>query len=672
MRGFFFLLCAVAFVMVPCLARADMRQWIPKLTGIGAYMEVSGHYRSDKTETDLGTSELKETFIGERLALFGSGYIYHPRFIQLGLSLSVGLQHRNLQSGDAPSDWRTGSWNSYELRAKVLPEHPYNLELWTMRASSSGSDANSTFFSKGAIFTYKNQPYFVTAAYTTTSTEFDTGSSSSTDTYRLSASYFKQYSMQKSLSLAGTYRHSDWRSNLTGTRGSGDEASLSNTITLRNVGIGSSVGIVSSRGGESSATSWYWSENVSARLPYNLAALLNYSLSKGSADRPAPAPELSTTRQSIAFSINHKLYSSLFTGYGVGYTKASSNTGDFTGFSNSFHINYSKNIPWGRLYAAARLSRTTSDSTGSPATTDEAHPGISVPGFFVLGSEDVERSSISIFLINPEVPDERIPLAENVHYLITPLGRTFEIEVLNLPVGVRIPGTYNFVVSYTLSRRDVKITTDNAEYSARLNLFKDILTIYYDHSTYSQTIRSGFIEGGPSDTTTDTVGASAALTPFTLAAEYTNVQSNVNPYSRWVADAVFQKTLSPTTSVRASARYQSTHYPQGTSGRGLPFDTNTATGSAGVSKNFPRAGLQFGLSGSYGRTWGLVSSTTYALNSGLSWNIGKFSLTLGASASFSDSEPGHQVITSSDTGLVSFSSKRSSQYYYLNIKRGLY
>lgn len=662
LRQVLFFICLLIFLTLPNIAQALDKRWAPKLTGIEGYLDMFGSYRNDLSESDLNSFQTKNTYVRERLTLIGFGYIYHPRFIVYQLRVSAGLQHSQNEGNTGPSPWRTASSTAFSLSAIVLPEHPYNLSLWYTRGENSGfTGISSITSSKGARFVYLKQPYSANVAYTSTTRDFGTGTSE-TDTITLNAAYYRKYANGRILSFLGTYQHSDSASSATGAKFSSDEASLSNSISLKFLDIASSLRISSSRGGENSTTAWAWSENAGLHLPYNFNASFSYNLSKStSSNASATQGDMSSTKNNVAFSLSHQLYKSLNTRYSAGYTKANTSTGDSASLSNQFNMSYSKRIPWGNLYAGFGMGRNDTDRTGSPATIDEAHQGITVPGSFILTGEDIQSSSLIIYVKNPDVPDQRVLLSENIHYSVAPLGNKLEVRILSLPLGIGVYPAYDFFVSYLISSADVKSSSQNFFYSVRFSLFNNILVPYYNHYSTTQDISNG----ASSETTTDNLGVQATVSPFTLIAEYTDVKSNINPYKRWMVNALFQKALSTTASLRGSAKYEETTYPSGFFALGSA-DNRTASASLGIAKTFPRSGLQVSLSGSYGQYWGSGKSDSYTLSTGISYNVKRFSFTFGGSTTSTNSDSGVKTEFGTST------SKRLSQYYFLSVSRRLY
>ena len=666
-RSFFFV-CLIFFAALPCVAQArlNLNPWVPKLYGIEGYLDMFGSYRDDQSESDISSFKTKNTYIRERLTLTGYGHVYHPRFILYQLRVSAGLQHSQNEGNTGSSPWRTASSTAVSLSAIVLPEHPYNLSLWYSRGDSTTFNGISSITkSYGARLVYARQPYFGSAAYTSVTREFGAGTST-TDTISLDASYYRKYANGRILTFLGTYRHSDSTASLIGASFSTDEASLSNGISLGFLTIGSGLRLFSAESPGTSSSSWSWSENASLTLPYNFLTSLSYNLQKStSEDTSTSQGELSSTQNNVAFTISHKLYQSLITTYSAGYTKVDSSTGDSTSNSNHLNISYAKSIPWGSLNAGGGVSRTTTDRTGSPATIDEAHPGITVPGSFILESGDVQLSSIHIYVRNPDLPDQRVLLSGDIHYSLAPLGDKLEVHILSLPPEIQVHPTYDFFVTYIISNADAEFTIDSSFYNVRLSIF-DTVILYYNHNSYTQTVSSGFIGGGATETTTDNFGTQITVSPFIFLAEYTDVKSNLNPYKRWTANAVFQKAISPTTSLRGAAKYESTNYPEGFSGLQSAVTNRVASVSLGIAKTFPRQGLQFSLSGSYGQNWGIGRSESFTLSTGASWNIKRFSLTFGGSTTSSKSESGVE------TEFGTSKTKRLSQYYFLSLSRRLY
>ena len=87
---------------------------------------------------------------------------------------------------------------------------------------------------------------------------------------------------------------------------------------------------------------------------------------------------------------------------------------------------------------------------GLPAVITDSYTGVQVPGSFALRRGNVDPSTITVSVRSPLPPFDLVRLIENVHYQRVPYLLTWEIQVIALPSGFSVPGTYDFVVSYSL------------------------------------------------------------------------------------------------------------------------------------------------------------------------------------------------------------------------------
>ena len=245
---------------------------------------------------------------------------------------------------------------------------------------------------------------------------------------------------------------------------------------------------------------------------------LSFTLGKdeiSTAGVPSFASDISDTRlNSEPVGITHRLYNSLISNYKIDYASLKSGTGDGTTISHTLSFGYTKNIPWGRLRSSFSIGRSIADSKGIQIITNEPHSGVAVPGNFTLNNQDVNLATVTVWLKSPIVQGEQVLLRENTDYVITPFGNTLKINLLMLPPQFAVPGTYDFVVTYSLIETDSRIETKNLSYSISLELFEESFIPYYNHSTSSQTILSGSEDLVPLQITTDAVGFSLRREPL--------------------------------------------------------------------------------------------------------------------------------------------------------------
>jgi hypothetical protein len=287
-----------------------------------------------------------------------------------------------------------------------------------------------------------------------------------------------------------------------------------------------------------------------------------------------------------------------------------------------------------------------------------------VPGSFTLNQQNVDESTILIFLKSPLPPFEVIQLAENVDYAVIPSGNTFEIRIFNLPPQFVLPGTYEFIASYSLLSGDFTLRTDSVGSNASVQLFDDLLTPYFSFVEISSDVLSGEFPGVPLDSTTYTTGLILHRGPVRARGEYQDVQWEAAPHTAWLGEVQLAAAIDPSMSVYASVAYVNKHYSQGTIvyyENVTQYTEDTVTGSASVQKQLYARNLFLSVGGSYSHIDGLVNSNGYSGNTSLVWKIGRLDVVLGANAYGSDS-----------SGTGTLSTKRDHELVYLKLRRRIF
>ena len=80
----------------------------------------------------------------------------------------------------------------------------------------------------------------------------------------------------------------------------------------------------------------------------------------------------------------------------------------------------------------------------------DSFAGVPVPGTITLRQPNADPSTIRVVLVSPLPPFDAIQLIENVHYRVEASITTLEIQLLALPPEFIVPGSYDFVVTYSL------------------------------------------------------------------------------------------------------------------------------------------------------------------------------------------------------------------------------
>lgn len=264
------LYCVIAFLLVPGTVLASIGKWTPTVLDYEADLEIYGTYRNYENTTDDLNRKESRLLMKERINFTLTGFVYHPRFIQYRLGLSGGLAQEYFKN-DFVDYTRTGSATGLHLRATILPLHPYNLELFYIRYEplsprGPSSGPNPVGYSKGAIFKYENKPYFLTVSYINSIRESELTSSEWTS-LMANATYFKQYTKEKTLSLSGNLRRIEFSSSSSQDKSHGNSASLSGSLSTRTLSGAASLRYSSSDSGNVSSDAFSLNGSLALILP---------------------------------------------------------------------------------------------------------------------------------------------------------------------------------------------------------------------------------------------------------------------------------------------------------------------------------------------------------------------------------------------------------------------
>ncbi|MBI5099474.1 MAG: hypothetical protein HZB30_09590 [Nitrospirae bacterium] len=665
---------ALSFLMAPAVALGDMRRFIPRIYSTEGELEVNMSHEERENliaETGLKTSD---TFFSEKIVLTANGFVYHPRFILFLGKLGGGSSQEKFKSNSS-AEADEGSWNNmfikeYEFRTLILPEHPYNLELFARRYNPfiigrAAPGLKAVSLSEGALFTYKKRPVTFKLNYTFTNTE---SNKSTTDTKHLNtyANYFKE-----NFSLAGGFSRSDSRNSTgwTGSKFKFDSYSIENQIRLfqRKVYLTSIASQVVSRQKtiaiSITGNRFSWTEQLNMYLPWNFNTLLTYNYFKTTEktrDLGTYAERILTSKSNGAgLSITHTLYNSLNTAYNFNYNSSSTSTGDSMSTMHFLNSAYTKKIPWGTLMASIQLSNSILDRRGAPTVTDE-NANAPIFGEFTLRQSDVDAASIRVSVIDPVLGP--IELTKDIHYSLIPFGNTFTIFVKDIPAAAKNPDplfVYEFRVAYSFTVGSFELEKSGFGYTIKLALFDSLVNPYYGYSHETQKLLSGTLPGGPDEVTSQTVGLLIQKRPYSLLMEYQDYESRFNPSKRYRAETSYRQNFALTTNLDARVYYKHVENLES------PFNPNSTTvTSTGIDlkigKRFPRKNLTVSAVGSYSNIKHNFETNTYSFGTTVSWSIAKLDLSLGANVSHTE--------TALDTGKQEI----MNQFYYLTMKRKLF
>jgi hypothetical protein len=655
-------------------ARAAVGDVVPTFTGFGGSLEIGGLHERFLQEAGQNEHTVSDTFLTERLTLSTAGWVYHPRLLVFAAKVGGGLAHEDVQNnyGTGASDGlRTAVLGEYDLRTILLPEHPYNLELYTQRNNPYqrgrvfyGSSTLST--ASGAIFRLKLRPYVANLSWRSATTSSGSATKD-TDTVSANAVYYRDWG-----SLAGTYSHGVADSSFNGAvahfttddysvgnqlRFLGARITLDSTLGWNNVDQRGTLDTMSDR-------RFSWNERLSLALPLNFDVGVSASRYEDTLTRGQQAAGTAVTSSSrsdtLGVSVRQKLYQSLTTTYDFTLLSLDSTTGGSTGTTHAFGSSYLKHIPWGLLSAGVTAASAVVDRSGAPSVINETH-GARLFDEFTLAQADADLGSIAV-TVRSATTGATVGLTRDLHYSVGTTGATVQVRLLALPASVLSADpfySYSVSVSYALTRAPETIDTTSYGGSLRLELFDHLVSPYaaYSFSRESGSTRSP--AGGALDTTGTTLGLTLQKLPYTLALEYFHLQSDLNPLTRMKAEFSFRYDIGANSQALGQLRYTATDYQQGAFADQAHTE-DSLSASLRVQQRFPRQHLALLLGGTYDTTSGEYRRDSYSLDGELTWVLRQLEVT--ASASFATSR----------LEAAARQQRSEHQLYYLKVTRKLF
>jgi hypothetical protein len=655
------------FLSVPSSSIGADLTFAPQITSSEGYLEIG--MESQTTEnTQNGTgSKSSSTALHEGIILAADGYVYHPRFLIFLTKLSGALN----QSSDTGSFRTTlGSARaseSHELRAIFLPEHPYNLELFTrhQQAASTGTFLRvpkGTLDEQGAIFSYKNRPVIFHSSYVTTRLESNQLITNS-DTYRVNGSYAGSV-----MTDSAAYSHTDSTSS-SAVHTTREDYTFGNNIHIARLALDSRVNNSSTDqkiplNADFHTDTLSWTEQLTATLPWNFDSIASFGYFDANNITAAyeSDPEIREFNRSTSasFSLTQRLYQSLVTNYTWNNIAVESTTGEIKTESESISSTYTKTIPKGKFIAGVHLSSLDSERTGTPSIINEVY-NAAILGSFTLTRSDIVESTVVIQVKDPST-GSLITLPQS-SYLVNSLGGRLEITIVSVsPLTAEADPfyVYAFYASYSISDQSETIR-DSWGYSLKLDLLDNHLSLYYNYATSELEVVSGMPAGGSGSDTTDTAGIIVKGGHYTGLLERERYRSWQNPYESLKATGEYRAPLVKNGNIATILMYQKIDYFPTASQEGST-ETRHETYSANfiVDKRIPSENLSFFITASITRNRSFIVVDTYSVNTYLSWKVGLLTVNGGVQTSRSES------MLSTGKAVV------ASQYYYLTLNRKLF
>lgn len=588
-----------------------------------------------------------DSFARERLTLYSYGYSFHPRFLRYRLALGGLLSQEKYRTQVfAPKGWSDRRGLEYDAAVTLLPEHPYNLRLFASRFEPIFKEHVATSHNRvgtiaGARFQYEQRPYFLRAGFVRDTTDLGEASSE-VRRVQSEAKYFKELRNGDEVSFDASF-NPVWTSSSTGLNGTCREAYGANTLKLGRWHLSSSLTSLSSQQEHSFAGDWStdqlaWQERVTVRLPRGFRSDATYRYHDNRSTFRAPVEDRSRSLRDkgndLQAHLVHRLFESLNTTYQLTRDARSSLESETTNLSHSLALNYSKKIPWGSLMLGANGSRGALDSRGpSTSVVNESHLGTPVPGSFTLAQPNVVPGTVFIVLKSPVPPYELVTLTENVHYAVFQVVSTLEIRVFALPPEFVVPGSYEFLASYSLAGGDFGVRNRSFGASASLTLFSGLLTTYGGSATIHSDVVSGAFPGIPVDSKTLTAGVRLARGSWRATGEYGNLKWDINARETWKTQLDYQySSASGATRLLGSASYERTHYGDDARLGTVAFREETLSASGSGQKRLRSPNMSFSAGGTYSRLQRSMGGDVFSWNAGWNWRIGRVEIDAAASA----------------------------------------
>jgi hypothetical protein len=662
-------LLLVIILFAPAARFAEAQDFFPRLYSSEGQLELDMHHERDVNTADGSGVRETNTVAVEKLRITMIGFLYHPRFIQFNLMGAGGVSQERDESNILPTYRKNDIAPEYDARIKFLPEHPYNLELYTWRMTTLGqgkfsADTRPTNIEKGVNFKYAEKPLFLNMSYNSNTIESNLYRTDSW-TRRVSGSYL----LGPTVTGAGyNNTHSSSSTLITTVR---DESFVNNTITLKNASLLSEVKDVrldqnSPITGKLITDTAMWTELFSASLPLNLSTSFSYGKQKDkfitSESPSAPVSETINDTQNSGLMVSHRLYDSVRTNYTHNNTLWQSTGGETKTVLDAVAGTYTKRIPRGRLTANVLGSRMKMHRDNASNAFAEYY-NASLNTYFALTKDNIDRASIVVRIIHPDT-GELLDLVENVNYYIQPTGNSYLINIIALPFSITsgrpFGYIYTFLVTYSLLPTTVELRTDTVGYSFYLALFDNLINPYYNHLTVDQTVLTGSIPGGPMDSVTDIVGISIQQVPYLFLTELRKTQSDSYPSEQYRNVFEYLGQLDDTTTLDMKLQYILTHYYKGAVA-GTTYTEHIESLDARLQKAIPRSNINLSLSGTYSqRHSGAINTNLISATGAVIWYTAQLTVTAGASI--------YDSTSSSSYG----TQQMISEYYFVRVTRKLW
>ncbi|MCB2183422.1 MAG: hypothetical protein KQH63_15415 [Desulfobulbaceae bacterium] len=658
-----FLAAILGCILFAQNAWGSYRQFIPKYLDFSAEMGVNSLYEWNKNESDSSSSTRSDLTLFEGMKVTGLGYIYSPLFVSLKTVVGLGLIQERIER-DGETYTARGDGHSFLQEAKILPTHPYNLDLFFQRAipitaGQEGESGTVVIYSYGADARYEKRPWATTLTYTGRKREAVTTAETNSLLYNFH--YF-----HSGASFSGLFHHSE------GFRDDGNDTterdmySLSLLKELEKIRF-SSRWTHDQEDEDNTGGVNYFSSNiesdeftgeVSFDLPYKFKSHISYI----NLDRRTNTSLNDRSQQSYSksenynFRLSHRLYESLQSAIQAGYNTIDSVSGQTNLDNYRLTLDYTKKIPWGSVSLGFSNSLSLLDNTGAPLTIAPqtiAQSATSVatkfgPAFLInINDQTVDESTILVRASDPEFPGRQIFLTRGIDYEYDDVDKILYI----LDTGITPPGLdpdtdyprgYSFTLEYSSIWAEYELQTDAWGTTLQLPLFDNLITPHYSYMQSDQKVTSGNYPGEPANSKIHSIGLSLIKVPFKADISRSWLRSNTNSEDRLLFSTSYSKAITPFTTGFLSFSFEDSQTEQHETGTTEEQTTNLSEQiynfQAQIQTIIPEKNITASLTSNYSLYMGTGETTNFSLYSTLIWHVGKLDVDLSATYSTTDSK----------------------------------
>ncbi|MBI5558014.1 MAG: hypothetical protein HY885_10275 [Deltaproteobacteria bacterium] len=673
---------AAAFFFVLLLfhqgyARAAMKQFVPRYVDFSSEMGIGGLYEKDEVEARRSSTR-QDYLLQEGVSVKGLGYIYSPLFVSLATTLGLGLKQEEMRNSGGRDESFSGWAHNFKQEFKILPSHPYNAELYFLRATpmTAGNPGDSSaviIYEQGALARYDARPWSTSLTMTNRETDAIAPSDFETLLYNLHY-YITGFNGQ------GAYNHTT----------SSNQGGLNNTT--RDL---YSLGMVKAFGEKIRFTNrWSYDEQdednkfnpevintslltmeefaseLAVELPRNFDTSLSYHNTDRSSDhqRETRISESFSKGERYNFYLHHRLFSSLSSSFGAGYSTTDAVGGTMDQQNYRLTCDYSKKIPWGSVLAGVWDGLSFTDNKGAPSTLFETHPITTGLNFFTINYQTIDLTTLQVRIIDSNNNNRQVLLIEGINYIVTPFPNSYRITITSLPYEeLEDPDgniwEYTYQADYAFLPADYLLQAKTWGSSLQLPLYNNLINPHYSYMQTDQSVLEGNYPGEPAASRIHTFGVSFSKFPFAGDVTQSWIRSNTTDEDRLTTYLSYTREINTYTSGFLTCSFEDAQTTQYELLKDAPEENLSEqfyTAQAQLQTVLPEKNMNASLGSNYTLYQGVGESTNLSLFSTFVWHVGKIDLDLSAS------------YTTSDSSIADSNTTRSYTMVRFNVKRELF